>query len=88
MLGPKHSYRDPIGDFRDGFMSELTSRGSPRFPLAQVYYSVPRQELALEKQTAEHMMGQGKSSSECQKKHMPVEVPSVNLQREGVQSAK
>ena len=34
------------------------------------------------------MMGQRKSRSECQKKQMPVEAPSVNLQQEGVQSAK
>jgi hypothetical protein len=34
------------------------------------------------------MMGQGKSHSECQKKQMPLEAPSVNLQQEGVQSAK
>jgi hypothetical protein len=32
-------------------------------------------------------MDQRKSRSECQKKQMPVEVPSVNLQQEGVQSA-
>jgi hypothetical protein len=33
-------------------------------------------------------MDQGKSRFECQKKQMPVEAPSVNLQQEGVQSAK
>jgi hypothetical protein len=86
--GAQTFLQGPIGDLRDGFMSELTSRGSPRFPLAQVYYPVSRRELALEKQIAEHMMGQGKSHSECQKKQMPVEAPSVNLQQEGVQSAK
>jgi hypothetical protein len=69
-------------------MNELTSKGSPRFRLAQVYYTVPRRELALEREFAECMMGQGKSHSQCQKKQMPVEAPSVNLQQEGVQSAK
>ena len=34
------------------------------------------------------MMGQWKSRSECQKKQVPLEAPSVNLQQEGVQSAK
>ena len=29
-----------IGQFRDAFMKELTSRGSPRFQLAQEYYTV------------------------------------------------
>jgi hypothetical protein len=86
--GAQTFLQGPIGYFRDAFMSELTSRGSPRFPLAQVYYTVPRRELAREKQIAERMMGQGKSHSECQKKQMPLEVPSVNLQQEGVQSAK
>jgi hypothetical protein len=33
------------------------------------------------------MMGQRRSRSECQKKQMPPEAPSVNLQQEGVQSA-
>jgi hypothetical protein len=33
-------------------------------------------------------MVQGKSHSERQKKQMPLEAPSVNLQQEGVQSAK
>jgi hypothetical protein len=69
-------------------MSELTSKGSPRFRLAQVYYTIPRRELALEKEFAERMISQGKSHSECQKKQMPLEAPSVNLQQEGVQSAK
>jgi hypothetical protein len=68
-------------------MCELTSRGSPRFRLGQVYYTGPRRELGLGKGIAERMMGQGKSHSECQKKQMPLEVPSVNLQQEGVQSA-
>ena len=77
-----------IGNFRDGFMVELTRKGSPRFRLAQVYYTVPLRELALGKEFAEHMMGQGKSHYECQKKQTPVEAPSVNLQQEGVQSAK
>ena len=47
-------------------MSEngLTGRGSPRFRLVQVYYTVPRRELALEKEFAERMMGRGKSHSE------------------------
>ena len=31
-----------VGYFREAFMSELTSKGSPRFPLAQVYHIVPR----------------------------------------------
>jgi len=34
------------------------------------------------------MTGQGKSHSGCQKKQMLLEAPSVNLQQEGVQSAK
>jgi len=33
-------------------------------------------------------MDQGQSHSECQKKRMPPEAPSVNLQQEGVQIAK
>jgi len=69
-------------------MSELTSKGSPRFRLAQVYYTVPRRELARKKKFAERMMGQGKSHSECQKKQVPLEAPSVDSQEEGVQSAK
>ena len=77
-----------VGYFRDTFMSELTSKGSPHFPLAQVYCIVPRWELALEKEIAEHMTGQEKSHSEYQKKQMPLEAPSVNPQQEGVQSAK
>jgi hypothetical protein len=88
MLGPKHSYRDPSATFRDVFMRELTSKGSPRFRPAQVYYTDPRRELALGKEIAERMMGQRKSPSECQKKQMPLEVPSVNLPQGGVQSAK
>ena len=86
--GAQTFLQGPISYFRDAFMSELTSKGSPRFRLAQVYYTVPRRELALETQIAEHMMDQGKSHSECQKKQMPLEAPSVNLQREGVQRAK
>jgi hypothetical protein len=85
--GAQTFLQGPIGYFRDVFMGELTSRGSPRFRLLQVYYPVPRRELALENQIAERMMGQGKSHSECQKKQMPLEAPSVNLQQEGVQSA-
>jgi hypothetical protein len=69
-------------------MSELTSKGSPRFRLAQVYHTASRRELALEKQIAERMMDQGKSHSVCEKKQVPLEAPSVNLQQEGVQSAK
>ena len=34
------------------------------------------------------MMGQGKSHSERQKKQVPLEAPSVNLQQEVVRSAK
>ena len=86
MLGPKHSYR-PISYVRDAFVSELTSKGNPHFRPAQVYYAAPRRELALEKQIAERMTGQGKSHSECQRKQTPLEAPSVNLQQEGVQSA-
>ena len=56
-------------------MGELTSKGSPRIPLAEVYYIAPRRELALEKEIAERMMGQGKSHSEYQKKQMPLEAP-------------
>lgn len=33
------------------------------------------------------MMGPGKSYSECQKKQMPLEAPSVDLQLERMQSA-
>ena len=40
--GAQTFLQEPIGYFRDGFMSELTSRGSPRFRPAQVYYTVPR----------------------------------------------
>ena len=86
--GAQTFLQEPIGYFRAGLMSELTSKGSPRFRLAQVYYTGPRRELAPEKEIAERMMGQWKSHSECQKKQMPVEAPSVNLQQEGVQSAK
>jgi hypothetical protein len=86
--GAQTFLQEPIGYFRDAFMCELTSKGSPRFRLAQVYYPVPRRGLALEKQIAERMMDQGKSHFECQKKQMPLEAPSVNLQQEGVQSAK
>ena len=53
-----------------------------------MYYTVPRQKLVLEKQIAERMMGQGKLHSECQRKQMALEAPSVNLQQEGVRSAK
>ena len=80
--------QEPIGYIRDAFVSELTSKGSPRSQLAQVYYTVPQRKLALEKGFAEHMMGQGKSHSECQKKQMALEAPSVNLQQEVVRSAK
>jgi hypothetical protein len=69
-------------------MNELTSKGSPHFRLVHLYYTVPRRKLALEKEIAGHMMGLGTSHSECQKKQMPLEAPSVNLQQEGVQSAK
>jgi hypothetical protein len=86
--GAQTFLQEPIGHFRDTFISELTSRGSPHFRLAQVCYTGPRRELALEKEIAGRMMGQGKSHSECQKKQMPLETPSVNLQQEGVQSAK
>ena len=63
--GAQTFLQGPIGYVRDAFMSELTSRGSPRFRLAQVYYPVTRRELALENQIAERMMGQGESHSEC-----------------------
>jgi hypothetical protein len=86
--GAQTFLQGPIGYFRDAFMSELTSKGSPRFLLGQVYYTDPRRELALGKEIAERMMGQWKSHSECQKKQMPLEAPSVDLQQEGVQSAK
>jgi hypothetical protein len=86
--GAQTFLQGPIGYFRDVFMSELTSRGSPRFRLAQVYYIVPRRELALEKEIAEHKMGQGKSQYEFQKRRISLEAPSVNLQQEGGQSAK
>ena len=70
-------------------MSELTSKDNPRFRrAAQVYCTLPRQDFALGKRIAERMMGQWKSRSECQKKQVPLEAPSVNLQQEGVQSAK
>ena len=85
--GAQTFLQEPIGYFRDVFMSELTSRGSPHFRLAQVYSPVPRRELALENQIAERMMGQGRSYSEFQKKQMALEAPSVNLQQEGVQNA-
>jgi hypothetical protein len=45
--GAQTFLQEPIGYFRDAFMSELTSIGSPRFRLAQVYYTAPRRELAL-----------------------------------------
>ena len=86
--GAQTFLQGPIGYFRDAIIIELTSKGSPRFRLAQVYYTVPRRELALEKEIVERMMGQGKSQYEFQKKQMPLEAPSVNLQQEGVQSAK
>ena len=53
-----------------------------------MYCTLPQQDSALGKRIAERMMGQGKSHSECQKKEMPPEAPSVNLQQESVQSAK
>ena len=86
-VGVQTFLREPIGYFRDAFVSELTSRGSPRFRLAQGYYTDPRRELGLEKQIAERMMGQEKSHSECQKKQVALEAPSVNFRQEGVQSA-
>ena len=86
--GAQTFLQGPIGYFRDAFTSELTSKGNLRFRLALVYYTVPRRKLALEREFAECMMGQGKSRSGCQKKQMPVEAPSVNLQQEGVQNAK
>ena len=85
--GAQTFLQELINHLRDAFMSELTSKGSPRFRLVQVYYTVPRRKLVLEKQIAERMTGQGKSHSECQKKQMALEAPSVNLQQEGVQSA-
>jgi len=35
--GAQTFLQEPIGYFRDAFMSELTSTGSPRFLPAQVY---------------------------------------------------
>ena len=87
-VGAQTFLQGSIGHFRDAFMSELTSRGSPRFRTGQVYYIVPRRELALEKEIAERMMDQGKLQYECQKRQMPPEAPSVNFQQEGGQSAK
>ena len=79
----------PIGYLRDAFMSELTSRDNPRFrTAAEVYCPISQKDFALGKRIAERMMGQGKSHFERQKKQMPPEAPSVNLQQEGVQSAK
>ena len=52
-----------------------------------MYYTEPRREIALEKGIAERMMGQRKSHSECQKKQVALEAPSVNFRQEGVQSA-
>jgi len=86
--GAQTFLQGPVGYFRDAFMSELTSTGSPRFLLEQVYYTDPRREPALEKEIAERMMGQRRSYSECQKKRMPLEAPSVAFQQAGVQSAK
>jgi hypothetical protein len=43
--GAQTFLQGPIGDFRDAFTSKLTSRGSPRFLLAQVYRTVSRREL-------------------------------------------
>ena len=86
--GAQTFLQGPIGYFRDEFMGELTSKDSPRLLLAQFHYTFPRQELAIGKGFAERMMGQGKSQYEFQKKQMPLEAPSVNLQQEGVQSAK
>jgi hypothetical protein len=86
--GAQTFLQGPIGYLRDAFMKELTSKGNPRLRLTQTYYADPRREFAFDKESAERMMGQGKSHSECQKKQMPLEPPSVNLQQEGVQSAK
>jgi hypothetical protein len=76
-----------IGYFRDAFICELTRIDSPHFQVVQVYCIVPRQELVLEKVIVERMMGRGKSHSECQKKEMPPEAPSEDLQLGTVQSA-
>jgi hypothetical protein len=35
--GAQTFLQGPVGYFRDAFMSELTSKGSPRFRLARVY---------------------------------------------------
>ena len=87
--GAQTFLQGPIGYLRDVFMSELTGRDNPRFrTAAQVYCTLPRGECPLGKEIAECMMGQGKSHSEYQKKQMPPEAPSVNLQQGGVQSAK
>ena len=40
--GAQTFLQEPIGYFRGAFMSELTSKGSPRFRLAQEYYTVPQ----------------------------------------------
>jgi hypothetical protein len=76
-----------IGYFPDAFMIELTRIGSPHFQVVRVYCIVRRRELVLEKEFVERTTGPGKSHSECQKKEMPPEAPSVELQLESVQSA-
>ena len=40
-VGAQTFLQEPIGYFRDEFMSELTSKGSPHFRLAQLYYTFP-----------------------------------------------
>jgi len=77
----------PVSYFRHSFVSELTSKDSPRFQLAKLNYTVRGGKLALEKEFAGRRMGREKSHSERQKKRMSLGVPSVNLQQEGVQSA-
>src|SRR5258708_36677447 len=77
-----------IGYFREALMIELTRIDSPRFPVVQVYHTVPQRELVLERESVERMMGPGKSHFECQKKQMPLEAPNADHQQEGLQSAR
>ena len=51
-VGAQTFLQEPIGYFRDGFMSELTSKGSPHFRLAQLYCTFPRRDLAIGKEFA------------------------------------
>jgi hypothetical protein len=68
-------------------MIELTRIDSPHFRVVDVYCTVRQRELVLEREFVERMMDPGKSRSECQKKQMPLEAPSADLQQEDLQSA-